>query len=112
MHSQVKFCFAIFFPGSFSLKFPKIGITDYASVTGMPSLQAITACFWMRSSDQKNKGTPLSYATSSSPRGNEFVVYNYRRFGIIVNDKHSGLAYYFEFNDYLFLLLVVVVVVL
>ena len=44
----------------------------------------ITLEFWMKSSDNLNSGTPVSYAVSS--HNNEFLVYNYNNLGIYRGD--------------------------
>ena len=58
--------------------FPQKGVTDYAIVSGMRSLSALTACFWMKTADTVNSGTPLSYAVPGSY--NEFIIFNYKSF--------------------------------
>jgi len=44
----------------------------------------ITILFWMNSSDTKNDGTPISYA--SSAHTNDFLLYNYKSFTIYRGD--------------------------
>lgn len=50
----------------------------------MPSLSAVTACFWMKAADV-NAGTPLSYAVSG--QDNEFIIYNYKSFMLFVGGE-------------------------
>ncbi len=47
---------------------------------------AITAEFWMKSGDASKSGTPISYATTHD--ANEFLIYNYRNFGIYRGGGH------------------------
>ena len=78
--------FFIFVVGNVFL-FPRKGVSDYVIVNhGMPNgLSALTACFWMKSADKENKGTPLSYAVRG--QHNEFLVYNYKFFSLSVNNE-------------------------
>ena len=62
------------------MQFTRNGTSDYVIKHGMPSLKAVTVCLWMKSSDKRNKGTPLSYAASGSKGGNELFLYDYRNF--------------------------------
>ena len=49
----------------FQLDFPSTATTtDYAIVTMGQDLTAATVCFWMKSDDTHNQGTPFSYATA------------------------------------------------
>ena len=48
----------------FQLDFPTTAsTTDYARVKMGQDLTAATVCFWMKSDDSSNQGTPFSYAT-------------------------------------------------
>ena len=68
-------------------KFPTSGVTDYVINRNMRRLTAVTVCFWMRSADQTNEGTPFSYAVSAED--NELMLYNYERFKLRVADKKA-----------------------
>ncbi len=70
------------------------GVNDYViknPFSDFPSTE-ITAEFWMKSSDTVNRGTPISYAASSSD--NEFLIYNYQGFRIYrgSNYKITGVS--------------------
>ena len=69
----------------FALDFPSKGTSDYVNVSGMPSLTQFTVCFWMKSSDRKNMGTPFSYAVPDED--NELLVFNYRDFHLYIGGK-------------------------
>ncbi|XP_022805276.1 uncharacterized protein LOC111342456 [Stylophora pistillata] len=72
-----------------SLYFPKKGVDDFISVSGMPRLTNFTVCFWMMSSDPT--GTPLSYAVSQQP--NELVI-DYEKDGFLFTlGKFSRCAF-------------------
>ncbi|XP_058941920.2 uncharacterized protein [Pocillopora verrucosa] len=62
-----------------ALYFPKKGVSDFISVTGMPSLTKFTVCFSMKSSD--SQGTPLSYAV---PQEYNELVIDYDRNGFLL----------------------------
>ncbi|XP_068674442.1 neuronal pentraxin-2-like [Montipora foliosa] len=47
-------------------------------------VSAFTACFWMKTDDETNEGTPLSYSTTST--SNELLVHNYQNFLLCIND--------------------------
>lgn len=72
--------------------FPQKGVTDYVIVPGMRSLSAVTACFWMKTADTVNTGTPLSYAVPGTD--NEFIVYNYKSFQLFVgsDSRNTGIS--------------------
>ena len=50
------------------------------------STTAVSAEFWMKSSDKNNSGSPISYAVGNMD--NEFLIYNYQNLGIYVNGSH------------------------
>ena len=62
------------------MQFTHKGISDYVIKHGMPSLNAVTVCLWMKSSDKENDGAPLSYAVSESDHGNDLLLMNYDKF--------------------------------
>ncbi|XP_078356032.1 uncharacterized protein LOC144640838, partial [Oculina patagonica] len=66
----------------YGLLFPRKGTNDYVITRGMPSLTAVTMCFWMKTADKGNRGVPLSYATSKDH--NELAIWDYRKFQIFV----------------------------
>lgn len=50
----------------FNLDFEVSGIYGYVMLDGvLPSLHALTCTFWMKSSDDMNYGTPISYAVDN-----------------------------------------------
>ncbi|KAK2120144.1 hypothetical protein P7K49_001530 [Saguinus oedipus] len=50
----------------FNLDFEVSGIYGYVLLDGvLPSLHAVTCTFWMKSSDEMNYGTPISYAVEN-----------------------------------------------
>ena len=53
---------------------------------GMPSLKAVTVCFWMKTADTGNEGVALSYAVSG--RDNELSLFDYRNFMLWVGQGH------------------------
>ncbi|KAL3867863.1 hypothetical protein ACJMK2_040709 [Sinanodonta woodiana] len=69
----------------FQLDFPSTAsTTDYAKVPMRKDLTAASLCFWMKSDDTLNQGTPFSYA---SPDGidNAFTLTDYDGFAFYVN---------------------------
>ena len=50
----------------------------------MPSLNASTVCFWMKSSSS-NAGTPFSYAVQGED--NELLLFNYKDFDLRIGGK-------------------------
>lgn len=62
--------FIIFKISDHAFYFPDKGVNDVVKISGMRSLTAFTACFWMNSSS--TQGTPLSYAVSNSD--NELLI--------------------------------------
>ncbi|XP_073235031.1 neuronal pentraxin-2-like isoform X1 [Porites lutea] len=80
----------------YALHFPRKGTSDYAIIRrGMPSLKAVTACLWMKTSDTGNWGTPLHYAVPQVDE--ELVLYDYRKFVIYV--RNSGRRTSVSAND-------------
>lgn len=50
----------------FMMEFPISGIMDYALTEGFrQDLSQITSCFWIKTNDHLNYGTPFSYANQS-----------------------------------------------
>lgn len=61
---------------NFQLDFPPTATTtDYAMVDMGVDLSAATVCFWMRTDDTQNQGTPFSYANSDG--NNMFTLTDY-----------------------------------
>ena len=75
-----------FLCSDFALHFPRKGVSDYANVWGMRSLRQFTVCFWMKSSDRNNYGTPFSY-NAPGRADNELLVYNYRSFDLYIGGE-------------------------
>lgn len=71
------FLFAAEQPSGFNLDFDVSGIYGYAMLDNhLPSLDAITCAFWMRSTDVTNYGTPISYAIENGS-DNAFLLTDY-----------------------------------
>ncbi|XP_028329615.1 sushi, von Willebrand factor type A, EGF and pentraxin domain-containing protein 1 isoform X2 [Gouania willdenowi] len=71
---------------AFNLDFEVSGIHGYVMMDGvMPALTEITCTFWMRSSDNTNYGTPVSYAVEGSD--NAFLLIDYNGWVLYVNGK-------------------------
>lgn len=65
-------------PGNaYALYFPRKGTSGYVISGGMPRLNAMTVCLWMKTT-ASNEGVPLSYAVSG--QGNELLLHDYRNF--------------------------------
>ena len=76
----------------YTLQFPKKGTTDYVIITyGMPNLTAVTVCLWIKTTDTRDKGTPLSYAVSGG--NHELILYDYRNFEVYINN-HGRFEYF------------------
>ncbi|KAJ7388426.1 Sushi, von Willebrand factor type A, EGF and pentraxin domain containing 1, partial [Desmophyllum pertusum] len=69
----------------YALFFPQNGTSDYVIKHGMPSLTAVTVCFWVKTADTGNAGTLLSYAISGED--NELLLYDYRKLVLWVGGK-------------------------
>ena len=66
----------------FQLDFPTTATTtDYAKVKVGKDLSTATVCFWMKTDDQENQGTPFSYATSDGD--NVFTLSDYDRWVLV-----------------------------
>ncbi|XP_051818518.1 sushi, von Willebrand factor type A, EGF and pentraxin domain-containing protein 1 [Antechinus flavipes] len=71
----------------FNLDFEVSGIYGYVMLDGvLPSLNAITCTFWMRTSDINNYGTPISYALENGS-DNTFLLTDYNGWVLYVNGK-------------------------
>ena len=61
----------------FNLDFEVSGIYGYIMLDGvLPTLHAVTCTFWMKSSDDINYGTPISYALENGS-DNTFLLTDY-----------------------------------
>ncbi|XP_042878589.1 sushi, von Willebrand factor type A, EGF and pentraxin domain-containing protein 1-like isoform X2 [Penaeus japonicus] len=68
----------------FVLEFPTSGILDYAAIEKVPRpMNSSSVCFWMKTDDRDNYGTPFSYATDS--HDNAFTITDYSGFVLYVN---------------------------
>ena len=76
----------------YTLQFPKKRTSDYVIITsGMPNLTAVTVCLWIKTTDTRNTGTPLSYVVSGARE--ELLLYDYRNFEVYIND-HGRFEYF------------------
>uniref|UniRef100_A0A8C2PBT7 Sushi, von Willebrand factor type A, EGF and pentraxin domain containing 1 n=1 Tax=Capra hircus TaxID=9925 RepID=A0A8C2PBT7_CAPHI len=73
----------------FNLDFEVSGIYGYVMLDGvLPSLHAVTCAFWMKSSDDINYGTPISYALENGS-DNTFLLTDYNGWVLYVNGKEK-----------------------
>ncbi|KAJ7380290.1 hypothetical protein OS493_011006 [Desmophyllum pertusum] len=82
----------------YALLFARKGTSDYVITRGMPSLTAVTVCFWMKTADRGNAGAPLTYAVSGT--GNEFTLLDYRNFRLYVGDSHRLSPTYIKMKNF------------
>ena len=54
---------------------------------GLPNLAQFTLCFWMKSNDTENKGSPFSYSVEEED--NELLIYNYKSFRLGINGRQE-----------------------
>ena len=54
---------------------------------GLPDLRQFTLCFWMKSNDTGNRGTPVSYFLKEED--NELLIYNYKSFSLGIGGKQE-----------------------
>ncbi|XP_022799718.1 sushi, von Willebrand factor type A, EGF and pentraxin domain-containing protein 1-like [Stylophora pistillata] len=91
----------------YALLFPRKGTSDYVITSGMPSLTAVTVCFWLQTSDRGNEGVLFSYAVSS--QDNELTLWDYRAFKLTHARYKVKRAYgtklYFKEENQLFIFL-------
>ncbi|XP_073232293.1 C-reactive protein 1.4-like [Porites lutea] len=77
------------FKDNYALQFSRIlGASGYVIIREFPSLVAFTVCFWMKTEDKQNDGTPFSYSTSGT--SNELLLHNYRNFQLFIHNQKSG----------------------
>nr|XP_045229548.1 sushi, von Willebrand factor type A, EGF and pentraxin domain-containing protein 1 [Macaca fascicularis] len=73
----------------FNLDFEVSGIYGYVMLDGvLPSLHALTCTFWMKSSDDMNYGTPISYAVDNGS-DNTLLLTDYNGWVLYVNGKEK-----------------------
>ncbi|XP_060574827.1 LOW QUALITY PROTEIN: sushi, von Willebrand factor type A, EGF and pentraxin domain-containing protein 1-like [Ruditapes philippinarum] len=71
---------------NFQLDFPvTVSTMDYARVDMKQDLTSATVCFWMKTDDQQNQGTPFSYANEDGD--NMFTLTDYDGFAFYVNGE-------------------------
>ncbi|XP_073447245.1 sushi, von Willebrand factor type A, EGF and pentraxin domain-containing protein 1 isoform X2 [Aquarana catesbeiana] len=76
-------------PSGFNLDFEVSGIYGYVMLDNhLPTLDAITCAFWMRSTDVTNYGTPISYAIENGS-DNAFLLTDYNGWVLYVNGKEK-----------------------
>lgn len=73
-------------PGNaYALYFPRKGTSDYVISGGMPRLNAMTVCLWMKTT-ASNEGVLLSYAVSG--QDNELLLHDYGNFLVWVGGSN------------------------
>ncbi|CAH3118586.1 unnamed protein product [Pocillopora meandrina] len=76
----------------YTLQFLHKGNKDHVIITrGMPNLSAVTVCLWIKTTDNGNGGTPLSYVVSGAR--NELLLFDYRNFEVYINN-HGRFEYF------------------
>lgn len=75
--------FFVYIASDYALEFVTKGTTDAVVMdNSVPRLSAFTVCFWMKTSDTANHGTPFSYVVQG--RQNELVIRNYKKFRVVI----------------------------
>ncbi|XP_078366844.1 neuronal pentraxin-2-like [Oculina patagonica] len=69
-----------------SLRFERYGTSTRVSVQKFPKLEAFTVCFWMKTDDKLNYGTPFKYSTPKQSK--ELLLYNYQEFQLIIHGEN------------------------
>ena len=78
LHNAYKYSLDIFFNSGPAILFPRKNTADYAIYRGAEDMTAITACFWVKTSQTKGN-ILISYAVTDNTRttnvnANEFLV--------------------------------------
>jgi len=72
--------------GDYSLQFSTLqGMAAYVIIREFTNLTALTVCFWMKTDDKKNSGTPFSYSTFEE--SNELLLLNYQKFELFIHGE-------------------------
>ena len=79
LHNAYKYSLNIFFNSGPAILFPRKSTVDYAISRGAGDMTAITACFWVKTSQTKGDIHYISYAVTDNTRSvhanaNEFLV--------------------------------------
>ncbi|KAG0440824.1 hypothetical protein HPB47_016166, partial [Ixodes persulcatus] len=74
-------------PSNFSPHFPDASVSNYARISVKRNLRAITLSFFMKTSQSKERGTPVSYAFADPETG--AIVDN----GLVISDSNKLLLY-------------------
>uniref|UniRef100_A0A147BER9 Fibrillin n=2 Tax=Ixodes ricinus TaxID=34613 RepID=A0A147BER9_IXORI len=77
-------------PSNFSLHFLDASVSNYARISVKRNLRAITLSFFMKTSQSKERGTPVSYAFADPETG--AIVDN----GLVISDPNKLLLYIFQ----------------
>ena len=83
----------------FDIGFQNREAPTFSSVEGKYDLSQFTVAFWLRTSDKRNKGTPLSYANKHNGKvdDNALVIADYTSFDLTINNVTANLD--FSAND-------------
>ncbi|CAN8006554.1 unnamed protein product [Ixodes hexagonus] len=84
-----KFCETVR-PSNFSFHFPDASVSNYARISVQRHLRAVTLSFYMRTSQSKERGTPVSYAFANPETGD--IIDN----GLVISDPNKLLFYIFR----------------
>lgn len=82
---NLKILFSFDLIGARQFPFPGKGTSDYVISGGMPRLNAMTVCLWMKTT-ASNEGVLLSYAVSG--QDNELLLHDYRDFLVWVGGSN------------------------
>lgn len=77
----------------FDIGFQNREAPTFSSVEGKYDLNQFTVALWMRTSDLRNKGTPLSYANEVNGKvdDNALVLTDYSDFDLTINNVTANL---------------------
>ncbi|XP_033116115.1 sushi, von Willebrand factor type A, EGF and pentraxin domain-containing protein 1-like [Anneissia japonica] len=79
-------------PTFYDLRFPTASVSNYCKLRDIPDLYEFTIAFWMKTTDTKNYGCPISYATMDANgvvMDNALSLQDYNSFSFYVNGKSA-----------------------
>lgn len=79
---------------NYDVTFPTRLATSSSSVTNIPDLRAFTVAFWLRTTDEENPGTPISYSTKVNGKliDNALVLQDYGAFALHINNEKQFIG--------------------
>ncbi len=86
----------------FDIGFQNREAPTFSPIEGKYDISQLTVAFWLRTSDKRNKGTPLSYANKHHGKvdDNALVIADYTSFDLTINNVTANLEFSANYGEW------------